>query len=136
MTGQQSPEAAALQAAVENLYAAFAHYPLPSQIDVSNSATIFDQERLRARPLRELRACDLEKYAFEALTSWGNELDFKHFLPRLLELQAFDTAWLLEAEILLEKLHLANWRKWSQAEQATVEAYLTAWREYALSIER
>jgi len=136
MTGQQSPEETALRAAVENLYTTFARYPLPSQIDVSDSATVFDQERLRARPLRELRACDLEKYAFEALTSWGNELDFKHYLPRLLDLQAFDAAWFLEAEVLLAKLHHANWRKWPQAEQAAVEAYLTAWREYVLSIER
>ncbi|ASN83193.1 hypothetical protein DFI_18510 (plasmid) [Deinococcus ficus] len=67
------------------------------------------------------------------MTTWGDEVDFKHFLPRLLELIAHDQ--LSEIEILLGKLTYSQWWSWPDQEYAAVDAFLHTWWEDVLARE-
>jgi hypothetical protein len=72
-------------------------------------------------------------YAFKAMTTFGDAADFKHFLPRLLELIARELqggeALGFDEEILGLKIALAEYATWPPAERAAVERFfMAAWR--------
>jgi hypothetical protein len=68
-----------------------------------------------------LAAGYIGRFAFKALTTWGDVDDFKHFLPRLLD---------HDLEQALDKLAYADWRTWPPREQRAIEEYLVAlWEE-------
>ncbi len=121
---------AALHAAIEALYAAFARYPLRPRVEGCPCCVDEgDVERLHGRPLRALTADDLGNYAFSALYTWGTLDDFKHFLPRLLELVAHEPEWWVDPEVVTGRLSYAGWRDWPEPERAAIEAYFGAlWR--------
>lgn len=97
-----------------------------------HAANSQDEERIRKKPLRQLGADDLRQYGGDALLVWGNETDFKHFLPRIFELEALYGDEFLDPELALGKLRDAGWRDWSEAEQRGVERFLRALWEQAL----
>ena len=73
--------------------------------------TLVGRSPLIAKRLRDLTDTDLKKYAFKALTTWGNADDFRHFLPRLFELEAVHPqriVGLVDPEILFGKLAYAQ----------------------------
>ena len=117
-----------LEEATEELYAAFSSYKLRPHVEGCPCCVSAEDERLlHARPLRHLRRDDLSLFAYKALTTWGDEDDLRHFLPRLFELAwqegAFDLA------ILFGKLRLAKWDRWPQNEREAITKYLHAfWR--------
>lgn len=77
---------ATLGAAVEGLYEAFAAYPLrPSTEPCPHCHSPDVESSLHAHPLRELAAADLREFAAEALFVLGTVVDYKHFLPRILD---------------------------------------------------
>lgn len=119
-----------LQAAIEGLYRAFAHRPTPSHVEgCPHCLDDSDHALLMARPLRQLTAQHLQKYAFRAMTTWGDANDFAYFLPRLLELLVNESGGSFDPELLLGKLELARWRTWSADEVSAIERYLfAAWR--------
>ena len=93
-----------LRSAIERLYAVFEPYQI-----------------------EHLTAGDLERYAFKAMTTWGSVEDFKHFLPRVLELAAagaFGAS--VDVEVIFSKLEYADWIEWSEGERAAVDDYLRA----------
>ena len=49
---------------------------------------------LSAVPLRELTGEQVGPYSGWAMTTVGNERDYRHFLPRILELAVVDPVWL------------------------------------------
>ncbi|WP_170170342.1 hypothetical protein [Hymenobacter perfusus] len=77
-------------------------------------------------PLADLTKAQLQRYAFKAMTTWGDAADFRYFLPRLLELSLRPDAD-IEKETLFGKMELANWTSWPAAEQAAVRDMLVAW---------
>ena len=117
-----------LEAAVEGLYSTFASYKLHGPVvGCPHCTSLADDERLRSRPLRDLHAGDLQRFAFKAMSTLGTVEDFKHFLPRMLEIAAQegevgDT----DFEVLMGKLHDAEWSTWPSPERAAVERFLTA----------
>ena len=62
------------------------------------------------------------------MTTWGTEEDFKHFLPRLLELVTAEESItdVVDSEVLLGKLAYADWTHWPSEEQKAVNDYLNA----------
>jgi hypothetical protein len=114
-----------LGAAVESLYQVFGRYPLPARIDYCDHCVTPDQAAALHRvPLRELSGDQLGTYAWKSFSTWGDLPDFKHFLPRLLELLTagqLDDPW-----IVLHKIGL-RWQEWPADERAAVEAHLRAW---------
>jgi hypothetical protein len=115
----------ALQQAVEELYLTFGRYPLSSLEGCPCCVSAVDQGKVTHRALRALTEDDLGRYAGKAMTTWGTVDDFKHFLPRLLELTgAFRAPY--AAYVVLNKLEYGRWRTWHLAEIAAVERYLLA----------
>jgi len=115
-----------LENTIEALYETFADYPFKSSMEgcpccVSGS----DKEKIHTASLRDLAAGDLSRYAHKAMTTWGDTDDFRHFLPRILELLAadqFDSA-------VLRKLDHGQWKTWPVNEQAAIGDFLVAWWE-------
>jgi hypothetical protein len=116
--------------AVKGLYTEFAGYSHHHAVDFCpHCVSKADIALLYARPLRELTAPDLEKYAFKAMTTWGDPDDFKHFLPRIFELLTLSSPKSLEIdpEIAIGKMNYARWKTWPENEQAAVVNFLKAW---------
>src|SRR5438105_2663647 len=102
-----------LQEAIEELYGVFVCYPLKKMYGCDHCVLPEDYERLRAKPLRELTWDEIEKFAHKAMTTWGDVEDFKHFLPRLFELLAYENQWPVSVDRLFSsKLQDADWRSW------------------------
>lgn len=117
--------------ALEQLYQAFAPYQRPEHIDTCACCRgPHSLKPLYARPLRSLTPEHLHLYTFRAITTMGGIDDFKHFLPRILEL-LHDDEFLsrIDPQVVLGKLRYAGWEQWPVAEQAAVRAYLDIlWR--------
>jgi hypothetical protein len=128
------PEQTALQAAIGGLYATFASYPLKRVIaGCPHCVSRADSDALHMRALDALTADDMRFYAFKAMTTFGDAEDFKHFLPRLLELLAREVeageageGLGLNEEILGDKLRLAGYAGWPAVEREAVERFLDA----------
>lgn len=121
-----------LRLSIENLYSIFSIYPLHEKIEgcpccVSDSM----QSTIQSKELRKLSNDDLSKYAFKAITTWGNTSDFKHFLPRIFELMSSDSL-IVNSFTVLRKLSLANWKEWSEKEQQAINIFLFSWWENIL----
>jgi hypothetical protein len=116
--------------AVDELYSAFSRYPLKARIEGCPCCVgDEDRARLHSQSLRALSADDLERYASKALTTWGDADDFRHFLPRLLELLTGHPHDMLATEIVLSKLGYAGWWEWPERERVAIESVLLLrWR--------
>lgn len=120
-----------LQHLIDDCYAAFAPYPPPRELHASplrDAVAIL--KTLTSAPLRELTGEQLGSYAGWAMTTVGDVDDYKHFLPRILELAVVDRRWHgLDPPIIAGKLNRGGWRTWPQEEQAAVRAlFAGAWR--------
>lgn len=114
-----------LETAVEGLYAAFAAYPLRDDTDPCPCChSSYDEQRLHAKVLRKLDVDDLRKYTADALFVWGGVDDFKHFLPRIFELQILYGSDFDDPQIALGKLRHSEWWSWHQAEQQAINSFL------------
>jgi hypothetical protein len=124
------PDTLALRDAIEPLYEAFSQYRLRERIDGFNYGHRSDDERLLwSKGLRELGALELHHYIRRAMTTWGDDYDFRHFLPRILEIYALNeslTDEFINPEIVLGKLQYACWTNWPLSEQEAIKRYLSA----------
>lgn len=120
----------ALVASVHELYRVFAPYRSTGHpIGCPCCVKAEDVSVLFSRPLERLSADDLRRFSRKVLTTWGDVRDFKHFLPRMLELSVEDFAAPIICDRVFLKLALANWREWPAVERVAVERYIQAiWR--------
>jgi hypothetical protein len=121
---------ATLDAALDGVYAAFAGYRRPTDIDYCGHCVRpgVVEGLLAPTPLREIPAERLLNYTFDVLSTAGSLADFRYFLPRILQLAVtgdFDghPGW----DSVLSKLVLGDWRGWPAREQEAVTAFLHAW---------
>lgn len=121
-----SPEA--LRSSVEKLYTVFADYRLRENVEgCPCCVTPANQTVIHSKPLRRLNYEDLEIYAFKAMLTWGAPEDWKHFLPRIFEILAFEEGgWSPASEAIISRLDDADWEQWPDPEREAVEEYLTA----------
>lgn len=116
-----------LKIAIENLYLTFSIYPFQSTMaGCPCCVSDLDKKNIHVKQLRDLNEEDLSKYAFKAMTTWGDLADFKHFLPRIFELLA-TTNFPVDSQIVLGKLEYGNWNEWPQAEKVGIQQFLVAW---------
>jgi hypothetical protein len=112
-----------LKSSIENLYQVFAKYPLKEKIEGCPCCVgKRDNRVLHSKPLRKLMAEDLSYFAAKSMTTFGDEDDFKHFLPRLFEILIYDDFDFNE-EILFGKLDYAQWQNWDIKEKITIENF-------------
>jgi len=121
-----------LRTAVENVYTVFARHRLNDSIEYCSHCVGADDARaLHDVPLRDLTADHLRRFAWMAMSTWGEEGDFLHFLPRILELFAlreFHDGWLLGKVVGTVTLY---GRRWTADEQEAIERYrLALWRDF------
>lgn len=124
-----------LSEAIEGLYVAFASRPRRESIDgCPHCVGTEDQARLARVPLRQLDSDQLSRFAFKAMTTWGEPQDYAHFLPRILELSVHGGGLGLDLQFVAQKLEYGHWRTWQQHEQRAVrEVYEAAWREVLIN---
>ena len=118
-----------LAESVENLYKQFQKYDLPEKIHGCPHCELDDAEtKLHSVSLAQLSWDDFGVYPFKAMTTFGDELDFKHFLPRILELFTFDYFNShYSFDIFLEKLKYANWKSWENYERDSILIVIKSW---------
>lgn len=118
-----------LRERVRGVYQAFRGYRLAEYIE-PDPMWGTDDAPLRAHPLHKLPAEAFDPYARKAMTTWGSLEDFKHFLPRMLEIVALphrDHAVLeIEAWVVFGKLRYGQWQRWKPSERAAIDGYLQA----------
>ena len=132
-----TPEDQALNDAVEKLYVTFSVYPLAQKIEgCPCCVSAEDEAMLHLQPLRTMTAKHLSRYAFKALSTWGDENDFRHFLPRLFELvtEPEGITYEVDIEVLFGKLRYGKWKTWPEIEQEAIRRYLMALWQFALSL--
>ncbi len=125
---------ALLEEAIDALFRVFEGYPLRRSTEPCTCCHEPDEERvLHERLLPELSADDLRGFAGDALTVWGNEVDFKHFLPRIMEITvtAGGSDWRRQdwiewpdTESIFERLAYGTWHEWPELEQQAVARFL------------
>jgi hypothetical protein len=72
---------------------------------------------------------DLSTFAFKAMTTWGEPEDYKHFLPRILELAATPHTrggLGFSLDVICGKLERAGWRAWPAPERDAIRAWARA----------
>lgn len=119
--------------AIEELYKTFAKYPFKSTIEgcpccVSDT----DKSTLHSKQLRQLEDEDISRYAFKAMTTWGDVNDFKHYLPRIFELSSTRKL-VVDTFVILGKLDYGNWREWESQEASTLNKFLRSWWKYDIN---
>jgi hypothetical protein len=122
--------------AVESAYAAFADVPGPTPRDAARY-----EERpeilpaLTAFPLRQLPEEIIGLYAGWAITTAGNEHDFMHFLPRIIEVAADERGYVgLEPQVVASRLIMAGWTGWDVEKREAVKRCFRA--AFVLRLER
>jgi hypothetical protein len=88
------------------------------------------------RPLREFTHEDLDYYSRKAMTTLGSREDFKHFLPRLLELstQPDSRGTGIDVGRVLMKLEYGECRKWPEGEKAALLEFFSSFWRPALTV--
>lgn len=125
-----------LNEAIETLYRVFSKYSSRKTMDYS-SQTVAQEEVdvLFAQPLREVAAEHIGYYSSKAMTTMGNVEDFKHFLPRIMELMSAGD-YSRDEEMVLEKFWYSEFAEWDPVEREAVESFLFAWWESLVERER
>jgi len=102
-------------------YLLFARYPEralrdaePNDCSANDGLAAELSEALVGRPIRSLTGADLDRYFLHAVAHVGDADDFRHYLPRILELV---NAGELSGSLLLSHLALAEIRSWPLEER-------------------
>lgn len=126
-----------LTRAVDDLYATFKKYKQPTVLDAPPHR---EPEKLLRQlgsvGLRDLQPEQIGSYAGWALTTVGGADEYRHFLPRIVELAAhspFPSWGGFEPCSIARRLWYAGWKEWPATEQEAIKAaFLSAW-DYALN---
>ena len=112
---------------IESLYELFNDYKLFGKIDKCPCGCISKEEeqKIYSKPLKELEADDIGFYCGKAMTTWGDEENYKHFIPRIIEIYKKDKAngW-IDLDTIYNKLEYANWETWSIKEQEEINRFV------------
>ena len=120
--------------AIADLYRTFKRYgPSEGFHSCSHCVSETEDAELKEKSLSELTCDNLRRYAFKAMTTWGTVEDFKHFLPRILELVGTSDDFPVDVEIAIGKLAYGDWRAWPVKERLAIENFLETWWKDTLS---
>jgi len=112
-----------LASTIVDLYATFARYRRNQHVlGCPCCVTGEEQDRLVEHRLADVPAEALEPFAFAALYTWGTLNDFKHFLPRILELEAEGTLG-TDLQVVYGKLVHEEEGPWPDAERRALERF-------------
>ena len=115
-----------LRRPLKSLYQAFrrrGRVPIPRGCPCCTTPLEF--EHLASKPLSQLSARDLERYARKAMTTVDHADTFRYFLPRIVELSVED-AFLVDREVVFGKMRYGNWHDWPLHEQEALDRFAKA----------
>lgn len=119
-----------LRSRVDDLYEIFGPYRLAARISPDPCFPgACDDRPLRAAPLRQLPPSAFQMYLWKAVSTWGSTEDFKHFLPRILEIVAnpnFAGDAELDTDFLFHKLLYVEWPEWPRNERGALSNFFCA----------
>jgi hypothetical protein len=120
------------------LYRAFERHPLKRIVGCDHCVSPEEIAALSSAPLALLDVEVIGRYAFKAMSTWGDEADYRHFLPRILELACEHAPpWPgFDLDLVARKILDAGWREWKSDERAAVERYLNAGWCVAITTDR
>ena len=114
-----------LQESINNLYEVFQSYTVLGNLrERSCDCCVTDEEikELLSKTLKEIQPDEIYHFMLSALTTYGDINDYKHFLPRILELTVgYD---FLTDFHCYEKLNYANWKSWNENEIEAISSFL------------
>jgi len=138
-----------LEAAIGGLYSTFARYPLRSLTPSLHGFTTEEvrriERRLRTLPLNRLGLDEIGRFYTDGVLTWGGIDDFRHLLPRLMELFAAfhlgepvewsgdprDLDLDLDPDLALMRFTDADWETWPDAERDAVCRFmLELWKAW------
>ncbi|MBX3246062.1 MAG: hypothetical protein KF901_02645 [Myxococcales bacterium] len=107
-------------------YDVFARYPRRHAMHACPCCVNDDDRRaLTHAPLRELTDRQLARFAFKAMTTWGELDDYRHFLPRILELHALGAPFPgYLTHVIAGKLRRGELARWPNDEREAVTSFL------------
>lgn len=112
---------------IEELYSVFDPYKLTGKMDACPCCISKEKEiELYSKPLRQLEENDMVFYLRKAMTTWGSSSNFKHFLPRFLDIYSKRPSVLIELDDILIKLEYAEWKNWNENEQKALIDFVAA----------
>lgn len=114
---------------IERLYTVFERYPFRSEMIHCPCCVKEEYVKLLGKyPLAEFPEDQIRRYAGKAITTWGDAADYKHFLPRIWELEAMTS--FIGLHILISKLESGKWEEWPEEEREAITDYLMVlWRK-------
>lgn len=117
-----------LQSAIEQGYAAFEREPRPTSLQ---AGPLRDADAilrvLTSAPLRDLKDKDIGPYSSWAIASVGTLDDYRHFLPRILELAVSNPSWPgAEPAVIAGKLKAGGWESWPADQREAISATFEA----------
>lgn len=118
-------------AAVTDVYRVFGRYPLRPVIEKDAAfPNVCDDAPLRASTLEKIPYEAFDRYMWKAMTTWGSIDDFKHFLPRLVELHApGGPGSTIDEWIVFRKMAYGGFASWPTKERNAVHTFnLAVWR--------
>lgn len=120
---------------IEVLYDVFSRYPIKDLIEGCPCCVSSKREKpLHSKDLRQLSWGDLQIFIFKAMTTFGDESDLKHFLPRIFELYITDYYCApYDIGVLLSKLKYAKWKEWPSKESKAIEMLILRWEQYLIA---
>jgi hypothetical protein len=126
--GLAADQSLTLPRAIRHLYSVFSRYESTGLIQ-----SVYEREvsmRLQHADLRSIPVEEIRNYLSSAMATWGGVTDFKHFLPRVLELNYLAPAG-HELWAVVERLQDANWTTWPPKERQALRDYFEIyWRQW------
>jgi hypothetical protein len=118
-------------------YSVFASVPRPRSL---HGSSLRDGDKIlrdiTAAPLQRLTHDQLGDFASSAITTVGEPEDYRHFLPRILELSFGGGSQMgFEPSVIAGKLEMAGWRSWDRDERRAVEAVFRSALQRAIEID-
>ena len=119
-----------IRGAVDTLYKVFEVYPLNVDLDGCPCCVTEDEIKvLCSKNLKELSVDELQGFATDVLITWGGVSDFKHYLPRILELEIYKK---YGFHFFSHKLDYANFEEWPVQEIEAIRIYLYNYTLYLI----
>lgn len=125
-----------LNQSVSQLYKVFESYPLKPKIK-GCPCCISDAGELKfhSKSLNELTENDLLPFIYASQSTVGDLEDFKHFLPRILELIVKGKGLPNVIMSYIKKNYYAQFIEWPLLEQEAIVNFLQSWWDYELSAD-
>ncbi len=124
-----------LKKIVDQLYYIFGKYTINSVNLRNNSCPCCVNEMeikvITTKPLKELSSEDLSHFIRFAISTFGSIDDYKHFLPRILELMLSESSThIIDDFTCFEKLNYAEWETWPENEIQIIKVFFAElWNE-------